>query len=99
MARILREWLLSWVLVGIIFITILILIPFFGPQAGSNPIAVIILFTVIIISFCLLTMNRYISSYFKSIIQDKKQVLLICPRCKTLVKKDPGICSQCGNKL
>ncbi len=80
-------------------ITGLLLIPFFGPQLGSNPIAVIILLTVMIISFILLIFNRYISSYFKSKARDKKQVALICPRCNIIVDKESGVCPQCGNKL
>jgi len=80
-------------------ITFLLLIPYFGPQPGSNPIAIGIVLAVMIISCLLLSFNRYISSYFKSRVRDKKQVALICPRCNIIVDKESGICSQCGNKL
>jgi len=80
-------------------ITGLLLILFFGPQPGSNPIAVGILVTVMIISCLLLSFNRYISSYFKSRARDKKQVAMICPRCNIIVDKESAICPQCGNKL
>ena len=80
-------------------ITGLLLMLFFGPQLGSNPIAVGIFLTVLIISCLLLSFNRYISSFFKSKARDKKQVTLICPRCNIIVDKESGICPQCGNKL
>ncbi|MFX1242047.1 MAG: hypothetical protein ACFFA7_12430 [Promethearchaeota archaeon] len=73
--------------------------PFFGPQPLSNPVAVVILITVVIISCLLLSFNRYISAFFRSKSQEKKQVELICPRCQILVDKTSGICPQCGNKL
>ena len=90
---------MSLILIGIIVITLLILTLFFGPQGLSNPVAVVITFTVIIISCLLLSFNRYISSFFKARSRDKKQVALICPRCNVIVEKESGICPQCGNKL
>ncbi|MFW9818804.1 MAG: hypothetical protein ACFFE5_04275 [Candidatus Thorarchaeota archaeon] len=80
-------------------ITALILMPFFGPQPLSNPVAVVILTSVVIISCLLLSFNRYITSFFKSKSREKKRVALICPRCQILVDKTSGICPKCGNKL
>ena len=103
MTRTTREWCLSLILIGIMFITAILLMPSFGPQPLSNPIAVGIFIAVIIVSCCLLSMNRYITGYlkgyFKSKSRDKKQVTLICPRCNILVEKESGICPLCGNKL
>jgi hypothetical protein len=72
-------------------VTTILLIPFFGLQPGSNPIASGILISVLIISCFLLMFNRYISSYFKSRKRDRKRVAIICPRCNIKVGKELGI--------
>ncbi len=55
----------------------------------------------IIISIALLTHERIIWVIKNKVVREKqkKTEFLTCPRCKTPVEKDPGICPQCNQKL
>ncbi len=99
MARTMREWGLSFILLGIMVVTILILVGVYGPNALSNPTAVVILLVVVIISCCLLMFNRQITGAISEKARDKKQKTIICPRCMIPVDREAGICPRCGNKV
>ena len=66
MARTLRDYFITIILCGIIMVVVIVLMPFFGPQPLSNPIAVVILLTVLIISCCILSMNQVIIAKIKA---------------------------------
>ena len=91
MARTAREHCFSFILIGIMILTIIILYLIFGLQPLSNPLAVGILLMVVIISFCLLSLNRVIINAIKRKSYEKSQDSLICPVCNILVDKKSGI--------
>ena len=53
-----REYCISFILIGIMVVVICALEPIFGPKPLSNPIAVGILLTVVIVCCCILSLNR-----------------------------------------
>ncbi|MFX1236999.1 MAG: hypothetical protein ACFFAS_20600 [Promethearchaeota archaeon] len=80
-------------------ITCIALMPLFGPQPLENPIAVAIFLAVLIISCCLLSLNRVIVGALRSKVRDKTQKVIMCPQCLIPVEKENAICPQCGRAL
>ena len=99
LARSKHEYILSFILLGVVVITGLLLTQIYGTNALSNPIAIVIFFTVIISACCILMFNRQIRGSLSEKERDRKQLTVICPRCMIPVKKELGICPQCGNKI
>jgi len=108
MPRTLRDYGLTVILCIIMLITVAIMMPFFGPQPLSNPIAVVTLLVVLITSCCLLSMNQYITASIKSRKQRKKITTkfkttksgdIICPYCRSILKPGTTYCTHCRNEL
>lgn len=106
MPRTLRDYGLTVILCVIMLIVLAVMMPFFGPQPLSNPIAVIILLVVLVISCCLLSMNQYIIAGIKSKKEKRSRKVktteisnIVCPHCKSSIKARTTFCTECGNKI
>lgn len=96
MPRTAREYCISFILIGVMIVVGSLLVPIFGPKPLSNPIAVGVFSTVVIVCCCLLSMNRVIIAKIKNInLKDKN----ICPYCHTRLKSNTSFCPKCGNLL